>query len=153
MDSEPVVQMGQDNPQKIVFKLLVIVEIITVRQINYFRNIFFSISFIMVKRHDRKPDGKYHIGNQQYDMLKGSRPRVWHGTAHETPGGLKKGDLKMHNGRIVSRKKSELAKTQKHLSGHLQPKGSGCFGNVTKKGKTGTKAKRGTRKRKGTRRK
>ena len=104
----------------------------------------------MVKRHDRKADGKYHIGNQTYDMLKGSRPRVWHGTAHETAGGLKKVELKMHNGRLVSRKKSDLAKSQKHLSGHLQPKGSGVFGTVTKKGK---KAKRGTRKRKGTRRK
>jgi hypothetical protein len=77
----------------------------------------------MVKRHDRKPDGKYHIGNQKYDMLEGSRAQVWHGTARQTPGGLKKVDLKMHNGRIVSRKKSELAKTQKHLKGHLQPKG------------------------------
>jgi len=102
----------------------------------------------MVKRHDRKPDGKYHIGNQKYDMLEGSRAQVWHGTAHQTPGGLKKSDIKMANGRLVSRKKSELAKTQKHLKGHLQPKGSGVFGTVTKKGR-----KRGTRKRKGSRRK
>jgi hypothetical protein len=80
--------------------------------------------------------------------LEGSRAQVWHGTAHQTSGGLKKVDLKMHNGRIVSRKKSELAKTQKHLKGHLQPKGSGVFGTVTKKGK-----KRGTRKRKSSRRK
>jgi hypothetical protein len=100
----------------------------------------------MVKRHDRKPDGKYHIGNQKYDMLEGSRAQVWHSTAHQTPGGLKKSDLKMANGRLVSRKKSELAKTQKHLKGHLQPKGSGVFGTVTKKGR-----KRGTRKRKGSR--
>ena len=28
----------------------------------------------------------------------------------------------MHNGHIVSKKKSELARTQKHLKGHLQPK-------------------------------
>lgn len=96
----------------------------------------------MVKRHDRKPDGKYHIGNQTYDMLEGSRAQVWHGTAHQTSGGLKKVDLKMHNGRIVSRKKSELAKTQKHLAGHLQPKGSGVFGTVAKKNK-----KRGTKRR------
>jgi hypothetical protein len=100
----------------------------------------------MVKRHDRKPDGKYHIGNQKYDILEGSRAQVWHGTAHQTPGGLKKSDIKMANGRLVSRKKSELAKTQKHLKGHLQPKGSGVFGTVTKKGR-----KRGTRKRKGSR--
>tara|TARA_B110000967_G_scaffold172632_1_gene183781 strand:- start:2708 stop:3022 length:315 start_codon:yes stop_codon:yes gene_type:complete len=104
----------------------------------------------MVKRHDRKPDGKYHIGNQKYDMLVGSRAQVWHGTSHETAGGLKRVDLKMHKGHIVSKKKSELAKSQKHLAGHLQPRGSGVFGTVTKKGKKG---KRGTRKRKGTRRK
>ena len=104
----------------------------------------------MVKRHDRKPDGKYHIGNQKYDMLVGSRAQVWHGTSHETAGGLKRVDLKMHKGHIVSKKKSELAKSQKHLAGHLQPRGSGVFGAVTKKGKKG---KRGTRKRKGTHRK
>jgi len=102
----------------------------------------------MVKRHDRKPDGKYHIGNKVYDSLTGPRARVWHDNAYQTPGGLKKSDLKMHNGHIVSRKKSELAKTQRHLKGHLQPKGSGVFGSVTKKGR-----KRGTRKRKGSRKK
>ena len=115
------------------------------RQINYFRHFFFSLSFIMVKRHDRKADGKYHIGNKTYDMLEGSRAQVWHGTAHETAGGLKKSDIKMHNGRLVSRKKSELAKSQKHLMGHLQPKGSGVFGTVTKKGKRGTRKRNGTR--------
>ena len=102
----------------------------------------------MVKRHDKGPSGKYHIGSHTYDMLEGSRAQVWHGTAYKTAGGLKKVDLKMHNGRLVSKKKSELAKSQKHLKGHLQPKGSGVFGTVTKKSK-----KRGTRKRKGTRRK
>jgi len=54
----------------------------------------------------------------------------------------------MHNGRIVSKKKSELAKSQKHLKNHLQPRGSGVFGTVGKKGKRG---KRGTKKRKGSR--
>jgi hypothetical protein len=48
----------------------------------------------------------------------------------------------MHKGRIVSKKKSQLAKTQKHLKGHLQPKGSGKFGNVTKKSKKVKKAKK-----------
>jgi len=99
----------------------------------------------MVKRHDRQPDGKYHIGSQKYDMLEGSRAQVWHETAYQTPGGLKKSQLKMNNGRIVSKKKSELAKTQKHLKGHLQPKGSGVFGTVTKK--SGTKKRRRTHKR------
>ncbi len=104
----------------------------------------------MVKRHDKGQDGKYHIGNSTYDKLEGSRAQVWHGTAYKTSGNLKKNDLKMHNGRIVSKKKSELAKSQKHLVGHLQPKGSGKFGTV---GKTGKKSRsRGTRKRRGSRR-
>ena len=102
----------------------------------------------MVKRHDKGHDGKYHIGSHTYDKLEGSRAQVWHGTAYKTSGDLKKSDLKMHNGRIVSKKKSELAKSQKHLKNHLQPRGSGVFGTVGKKGKKG---KRGPRKRKGSR--
>jgi hypothetical protein len=94
----------------------------------------------MVKRHDKGSDGKYHISGKTYDVLEGSRAQVWHGTAFKTPGGLKKGNLKMTRGRIVSKKKSELAKTQKHLKGHLQPKGSGVFGNIKK-----TKKRRSSR--------
>jgi len=37
-------------------------------------------------------------------MAVGSRVQVMHGTADHTAGGLKKGDLMMHKGRIVSRK-------------------------------------------------
>jgi hypothetical protein len=40
----------------------------------------------------------------------GSRAQVWHGTAKHTSGGLKKKDLMMHNGRIVSRRAHEIAK-------------------------------------------
>jgi len=105
----------------------------------------------MVKRHDKAADGKYHIGNTKFDLLEGSRAQVWHGTAYKTAGGLKKHELVMHHGRIVSKKKSELAKTQKHLKGHLQPKGSGVFGTVSKKGHSGKK--RGTRKRRVSQRK
>tara|TARA_B100001093_G_scaffold510501_1_gene576504 strand:- start:65 stop:394 length:330 start_codon:yes stop_codon:yes gene_type:complete len=101
----------------------------------------------MVKRHHKGKDGKYHIGSHNYENLEGSRAQVWHGNAYKTPGGLKRDELKMHRGRIISKKKSELAKSQKHLSGHLQPKGSGKFGTVkkAKKGKKGGK-KHGTRK-------
>ena len=82
----------------------------------------------MVKRHDKGADGKYHMGVHTYELLEGSRAQVWHGTAYKTAGGLNKGDLMMHRGRIVSKKKSAIAKSQKHLAGHLQPKGSGVFG-------------------------
>ena len=106
----------------------------------------------MVKRHDKGSDGMYHIGSHKYAMLEGSRAQVWHGTAYKTAGGLKKDDIKMHNGRLVSKKASKNASSQKHLKGFLQPKGSGVFGTFSKKGK-GRKGRKGTRKRKGTRRK
>jgi len=101
----------------------------------------------MVKRHDKAADGKYHIGGHTYELLEGSRAQVWHGTAYKRQV-VKKVDLIMHRGRIVSKRKSAIAKSQKHLAGHLQPKGSGVFGTVTKKGK-----KQGTKKRRGSRRK
>jgi hypothetical protein len=90
----------------------------------------------------RTSTGKYAVAGKTYESLIGTRAQVWHGTAYKTAGGLHKVALKMHRGRIVSKKKSEIASTQKHLSGHLQPKGSGVFGTVTKKGSK----KRGTRK-------
>ena len=96
----------------------------------------------MVKRHHKGEDGKYHIGSHNYEKLEGSRAQVWHGNAYKTPGGLKKVDLKMHRGRIISKKKSELAKSQKHLAGHLQPKGSGKFGTVNKAKKVRKKTRK-----------
>jgi hypothetical protein len=44
-------------------------------------------------------------------MTVGSRAQVYHGNATETPGGLKKKDLKMKDGEIVSKKKAKDAKT------------------------------------------
>ena len=65
----------------------------------------------------------YHIGNQKYRKLEGSRAEVWHHTAHHTSGGLKRSALKQNEeGRIVSRAKSKLGKSQKHLGSHLQKK-------------------------------
>lgn len=101
----------------------------------------------MVKRHDKGHDGKYHINGKKFEHLEGSRAQVMHDTAYKTSGGLTKGHLKMHKGRIVSVKKSNLAKTQKHLKGHLQPKGSGVFGTIKKKA-----SKKGSKKNKSSRR-
>jgi hypothetical protein len=44
-------------------------------------------------------------------MTVGSRAQVYHGNATETAGGLKKKDLKMRDGEIVSKKKAKSAKT------------------------------------------
>lgn len=85
----------------------------------------------------KRDDGKYHIGNHVYDLLEGSRAQVWHRTAYRTSGGLRHKDLMQNDeGRIVSKIKSKLGKSQKHLGKHLQPKGSGKFGpnKTAKKG-------------------
>jgi hypothetical protein len=44
-------------------------------------------------------------------MTTGSRAQVYHGNATQTVGGLKKKDLKMKDGEIVSKKKAKDAKT------------------------------------------
>ena len=66
----------------------------------------------------------------------GSRAQVMHNTAHHTTGGLTKRDLKYNKwGRIVSKKRSSLAKKTRRLekAGYKAKKGS--FGVVkTKKG-------------------
>lgn len=65
-----------------------------------------------------------------------------HGTAHHTPGGLTKADLKYNKwGRIVSRKKSAKAKKDNRLVKLGFKTQKGKFG-LAKSGKT-RKAKRG----------
>jgi len=44
-------------------------------------------------------------------MTVGSRAQVYHGNADQTAGGLKKKDLKMKDGEIVSKAKAKDAKT------------------------------------------
>jgi hypothetical protein len=56
----------------------------------------------------------------------GSRIQVMHGTCHHTSGGLTKGDLMMHKGRIVSRKA--------HAAGKKAIKRLRAAGYIAKKG-------------------
>ena len=56
----------------------------------------------------------------------GSRAEVYHGTAKHTSGNLKKSDLMMHKGRIVSRKA--------HAAGKKAIKRLRALGYVAKKG-------------------
>ena len=69
----------------------------------------------------------------------GSRAQVMHSTAHHTSGGLTKRDLKYNKwGRIVSKKRSSLAKKTRRLekAGYKATKGK--FGvKKVKKGKKG----------------
>lgn len=81
----------------------------------------------------------------------GSRAEVMHGTAKRTSGGLTKGDLKYNKwGSIVSRKKSSLARSQKHLAkaGWTAKKGkfgAVCIGKKCKTAKKGRKGRTGRR--------
>jgi hypothetical protein len=87
----------------------------------------------MVKKHMKAADGMYHIHGHKYEVLEGSRAQVWHGTAHQTSGGLTKIHLLMNkNGRIVSKRKHATAKREKRLvkAGFLTKKGQ--FGYVKK---------------------
>jgi hypothetical protein len=87
----------------------------------------------MVKKHMKAADGKYHIHGHKYDVLEGSRAQVWHGTAHQTSGGLTKLHIMMNkNGRIVSKRKHATAKREKRLvkAGFLTKKGQ--FGFIKK---------------------
>ena len=56
----------------------------------------------------------------------GTRAQVWHGTKRATAGGLKKSDLMMRKGRIVSRKA--------HAAGKKAIKRLRALGYVAKKG-------------------
>lgn len=78
----------------------------------------------------------------------GSRAMVMHGTAKMTSGGLKKSDLLVRKGRIVSKKASAAGKKAiKHLraAGYIAKKG--VFIKFSRK--MAKKAKKGTRKMKG----
>jgi hypothetical protein len=69
--------------------------------------------------------------NTEFEKTKGSRAEVFHGTAKKTSGGLLKEDLmKNKSGRIVSKKRSELAKKDNRLvkAGYVTKKGQ--FGAV-----------------------
>ena len=82
-----------------------------------------------MKKHMKSHDGLYHINGKTYEVLRGSRAQVWHGTAYSTEGGLKKDNLVFNkHGRVVSKKKHTLAKKEKRLQKH---------GYFTKKGKFG----------------
>jgi hypothetical protein len=68
-------------------------------------------------------DGE-HLGGAHKAI--GSRAMVMHGTAHHTTGGLTKRDLKYNKwGRIVSKKRSTLAKKTRRLekAGYKATKG------------------------------
>ena len=90
-------------------------------------------------------DGLYHIKGSTYQLLRGSRAQVWHGTAYQTEGGLKKSELIMNkHDRIVSKLKHNTAKKEKRLqkSGYFTKKGKFGWVKKTPKGNKSKKNKR-----------
>ena len=79
----------------------------------------------------KERDGMFHIDGNVFEKIEGTREEVWNGSAYQTPGGLKKGELLINNkGRIVSKVKSidsqindrfeESNKKRSALSGSVQ---------------------------------
>lgn len=69
-----------------------------------------------MKRPSRQADNMYHIKDDKYKMLIGSRQQVFRGAAYKTSGGLVKSDLMMNKWRrVVSTKKHETAKKERRL--------------------------------------
>jgi len=103
-------------------------------------------------KHIKGSDGKYHINGQTYELLNGSRPQVYNGTAYKTAYGLqKKHILKNKHGRYVSKKKHVTAKKEKRLEQHGYFAMKGKFGMVrgkpkANKTKRSKSSKRSTRK-------
>ena len=107
----------------------------------------------MGKRHQRHSDGMYHINGKKYEELKGSRAKVYHGTAYKTTGGLTKDKLEMNkHGRIVSKRKAATAKREKRLekAGYKPTKGKFVVMRKSMKNKSSKKKAKSapTRKRK-----
>ena len=91
----------------------------------------------MTKKHMKSADGTYHINGTKYPILIGSRAQVWHKTAYKTKHGLKRDDFLMNKrGRVVSKKKHNVAKKEKRLekAGYFTKKGK--FGAVKDGSKT-----------------
>lgn len=87
-------------------------------------------------------EGKLNLGGGATRRV-GTRAQVMHGTAHHTPGGLTKSDLKYNKwGRIVSKAKSAKAKRENRLVKLGFKTQKGKFG-VVKTGKKTRKAKKG----------
>jgi hypothetical protein len=80
-------------------------------------------------------DGKYHVGNQSFPELIGSRQQVGHGTAYKTSGGLTRKDLiQTKDGRWRSLSKHKSAKKENRLvkAGYFTRKGKFGFVKHTK---------------------
>ena len=78
---------------------------------------------MVLRNWKRAADGGVIVAGKKYAKLVGSRAQVWHGTAYKTNPGkkalTKKHLMQKKDGKIVSRKKSQTAKKQKHLGAYI----------------------------------
>jgi hypothetical protein len=82
-------------------------------------------------RFTRNDDGSYTINGKKYELITGTRAQVWHGTAYETTGHLRKNHLVMNKyGRIVSKDKYNSSKKELRLVKHGYGSRKGQFGYV-----------------------
>lgn len=110
--------------------------------------LFYIFFIIYIMRFSKDLTGNYNINGKKYQMIEGSRAQVYHGTAYETSGGLKKKDLiKNKHDRIVSKKKHTTAKKEKRLLKNGYGFKKGTFGFVKLDSKQ--MKKKGTKKHKG----
>lgn len=95
----------------------------------------------------RNLDGTYTIGGKKFENITGTRAQVWHGTAYETTGQLKKDDLVMNkHGRIVSKDKFNTSRKEMRLVKYGYGSTKGRFGyvklNISRKSKKTRKHKK-----------
>jgi len=105
-------------------------------------------------RYNRGSDGKYYFDDGSvYDMLKGSRAQVWHGTAYKTS----YGKLKPHGDALTKRhlkknKHNRIVSALKSGKGKMLLKRLHDKGYYTRKGKFGYVRRSARKRRSGTRR-
>ena len=107
--------------------------------------------YIMVKRHHKGHDGKYHIGGKSYEVLVGSRAQVMHKTAYKTSGDLTSNELMFNkHHRIVSKKKHATAKRERRLerAGYKPKKGKFVLMRKSHRNKRNNRNNRKTHKKK-----
>jgi len=83
------------------------------------KEISLKVEKIRVKKYNKQKDGYYHIHENKYEKLNGSRNEVWQNIAYRTTGGLIKEDLlENRNGKIISKNKHIDSSNNNHLAAY-----------------------------------
>ena len=83
------------------------------------KEISLKVEKIRMKKYNKQKDGYYHIHENKYEKLNGSRNEVWENIAYRTNGGLIKEDLlENQNGKIISKNKHIDSTANNHLAAY-----------------------------------